>query len=534
MKRIRFIGVIAVILVAAMALSSCSFGATLTKVLNKDYDLSDNVYTANSTISDLQDFEMVTSSQYFALFTNTNSEGRLIQKVFSLAENKVVNTYTNSSEVAYGINLHATVPAYTVSNPEKAEKAGDPDKMVYRLYDIKGAEIANTEENASPSLLATDLFYFDEAIYAIDENDLITKAADVPEYLSVAKFTKANDKYFYTNNNGNLAVYDRDFNLCSVWSSPLYADLLGAYVLNNGNYIVQYAYELADDAEDYDILDDSVKYDLVTVIIDVKTGEEKEVKADFVISTLRSNYEYYSDKLDKNENRYTDNFENIAYITYIENKNIDTSVSFNRAGRNSDVVLIGNNGKVKGSLKSFDTQVASLPSKIADDRYIVDLKTGDEGIINASGKLLNTISANTLTLKAGYFVGEKAIYNADLEVVYDLKENDATVKGSVGNTLFINKKASDDAYDIISIRDGIETTVLSVTKDSKKTFSIVDGVGYCIADGDGNYKYYNVSGTEIASLKYSLSVVLSSSDYDTVILKGTDKGVVVYHQFDIA
>lgn len=530
MKRIKLIGVIAVIMIAAMALSSCGAGSAFTKVVNKDYDLSDTLYTSNSTISELQSFESVINNKYFAIFADTNGEGHAVQKVFSLAENKVVATYTNSSEVAYVIALQEGIPAYVLSYLEDGEKEDDPKEMVYKLYNIKGEEIAKTDDlaGANAKLIADDLFIFDSAAYGIDENKNIVKTVDIPEYISLAGITRANDKYFYDFTDDGVSIYDREFNLCSIWCAPEYADILGSGVLNNGDYLVQYSYELPDDAKDYDLVEDTVKYDLVTVIVNAKTGAEKEVKADFVIKYINPNDTMYNDEAEANENRYTDKFENVAKVVYIENK------MYSDDERNADIVVLDNNGKIKGSVRVLDEQRAQISNKIADDRYLAALKNGDHAVVNGKGDVIGTIASGSLAIKGGYLVGTKAVYNADFEVVYDLKENDATVVDYVGNTLFVNKKVSDEAYDIIAIRDGEQKTVLSVTKDTKQTFSVVSGIGYCLADTDGNYKYYNAAGTEIVSLKYSLSVVLTSSAYDTVILKGEDKGVVVYHQFDIA
>lgn len=395
-----------------------------------------------------------------------------------------------------------------------------------------GEEIAKTDDltGANAKALADDLFIFDNATYVIDENDLFTKGIDIPEYVSVSGLTNANDKYFYNFGDYGVSVYDREFKLCSIWAVPTHVETVGSGILNNGNIIYQYIYDLPDDAKDYDVVSEGIKYDLVTIIINAETGKEKEIKTDYVINYVSPNNGMYDDELEADENRYTDDFENLAHITYIEDKIFPEGES----ERNSDIVVLDNNGKIKGSVRVLDEQRAQISNKIADDRYLAALKNGDHAVVNGKGDVIGTIASGSLAIKGGYLVGTKAVYNADFEVVYDLKENDATVVDYVGNTLFVNKKVSDEAYDIIAIRDGEQKTVLSVTKDTKQTFSVVNGIGYCLADTDGNYKYYNAAGTEIVSLKYSLSVVLTSSAYDTVILKGEDKGVVVYHQFDIA
>ena len=531
MKKFRLIGIIAVVLLAAMLLASCGASASLTKVLNKKYDISSDLYASKGKIAELDGFTYQNSTYEFALFYDINDNGMKVQKLFSFAEGKVIATYTNSAQKVYDVNFYDNVPAYILVEETIAQDPTAEDETVYKLLNVKGEEIAAAPKD-TPAYISTitdDLFIFDAVLYSVDEDNAITKKADIPEYLSVNNINYAIDDYFYDKNSDSVAVYDEDFKLLTYWELPGYAEG-NISILNNGDIFAQYTYELADDAEKYDYIEDGTKYDLTTVIVDAKTGKEKEIKADFVAISIMPNEKLYDEDADKADNVYTNKFENIAYIVRIENQRVDTD-----SYRNVDIVLFGNNGKPGASLRSFDEQGEGFPTKIGEDRYLVTLKTGDKYIINSKNKIIASISSGTLSRKAGFFVGEKAVYNTDLEAVYDLKANEATVLDSVGDTLFVKKELADDSYEIISLRGTEQKSVLTVTKDDNKEFFTVSNIGYGIrvTDDKGvtSYTYYNVAGTELLSAEIRLYGVMTSDN--NCILYGMNGVINEYYLFTV-
>jgi hypothetical protein len=382
---------------------------------------------------------------------------------------------------------------------------------------------------AAPEKVMDDLFIFDDVLYAIDHEDAITKRADIPEYLSVDGFNYSLGDYFYDKASDSVTVYDEDFKLLTYWEVPGYADESNVEILNNGDIFAQYTYVLAEDSAKYDIIDDDgVKYDLTTVIVDAKTGKEKEVKADFIAVSVMNNADLYDKYADNNI--YTDDFENIAYIHRIENQRVDDD-----SQKNADIVLFGNDGKLGASLRAFEEQSVALPTKIAENRYFVNLKTGDKYVVDSKNKIIASVSNGTLTLKAGFFVGKKAVYNMNLEVVYDLNKNDATIINSVGDTLFINKKLADDGYEIISLRSTGEESVLTVMKDEDTEFFTVDGVGYGIKNTHKNesttYTYYSADGRELVETEYRLKDSVKAGD--NYILYGVNGLITEYYLFTV-
>ena len=533
MKKIRLIGIISVVLLAAMLLASCGTSASLTKVLNKNYDITDDLYASQGKIAELDGFTYLNSTDALALFSDTNDNGMTVQKIFSFLEGKVIATYTNSDSKTYLINLCDDVAAYVlVENTLETKEIIIPkSEAVYKLYNAKGEEIAAAPKDtpAYVSSVTDDLFIFDNVLYSVDKDGAIAKKADIPEYLSVDNINYAIDDYYYEKNGDSVSVYNEDFELLSYWEMPGYAEG-NISILNNGDIFVQYTYELADDAKKFDLIEDGTKYDLTTLIVDAKTGKEKEIDADFVVMAVHPNAELYDKDADKADNEYTDKFENIAYIVYIENQRIDTD-----SYRNFDIVLFGNNGKVGASIKVVDEQAPGLPIKIGEDRYYVSLKTGDIVIVNSKKKEIATLDRGSVDIVAGYIVGEKKIYNLDLEVVYDLKANDAEVVDYVGDTLFVKKELADDGYEIISLRGTEQKSILTVAKDDKKDFYTVGEIGYCIEETNDKkvttYTYYNAEGTEIiVSTKIGLSADLGITAADgSCILYTVNRNVNEYY-----
>ena len=145
MKKIRLIGIIAVVLLAAMLLASCGASASLTKVLNKKYDISSDLYASKGKIAELDGFTHQNSTGELALFSDINDNGMAVQKVFSFAAGKVIATYTNSEKTAYSsIHLNGNVPAYVLIE-QTLDPTADTEE-VYKLFNAKGPTVLQAKK----------------------------------------------------------------------------------------------------------------------------------------------------------------------------------------------------------------------------------------------------------------------------------------------------------------------------------------------------------------------------------------------------
>ena len=543
MKKSRIAWLIAGMLLVSMLLTSCSNGAvsSVDKFLNEDYDPTETTYSAATGIYDLNGYTVLNvngsdlTNSEFAIFTSTAAEA-ISYKIFSLRSGKVVRTIAEPNTM-YTFNLIDDAPVVFVTKV-KIDPAIDVtqglDNIIdttYEVYDATG-ELVVSSDNAVAPVVFADLVIYDYVTYSVSEEGELKEEKTVPEYLMLEDCLAWNEDYYYvTDDNVTVAVYDHDFNLVSVWNAPSYAmEDLSVNVLNNGDILVQYVKMVDEDAKKYDLLFAveeilTVKADLVTLLISAKNGEEKELDVDFVIENVRTNYELYD--ADEENNRYNDKFENIATISYIVDKQIDESAT----GR--DIVLMNNKGKVEKSLKMVENQAASLPRKLGENAYTVNLVSGGSALIEGNGSVIQAMNGN-MRYEAGYVIGTQAIYDLQMEVVYDLRENNATVAAIMDNTVFIRAESA-NGYDIISLKGSDKTTIYSfsdlVEATTVLTFSEYADVYEIHNLMSGDYVYYNADGTVLITTTSKLYYLAGSQEVGTALFWNGDAAAATYYAF---
>lgn len=540
MKKTKLLLLIAALLVFVTMLNACGTISSVNKFLNKDYNPLEDVYKSESAVSELTGYKVLNSNESFVIFYSDASE-ILSYKIFSLEANRIIATFTTTDSL-YTFDLYDTAPLLLVAQTAKQEDSSAEDivngidaviDVTYTAYDANG-EILKTFEKYKPEApvrLTFDTCIFDYAAYTIEENGALSKTVDVPEYVALDSIVDWNDDYYYAQNGDTVAVFDHSFNLVSTYVAPSYYEDVSIAVLNNGNIFAQYMYEVDEDERKYDLSisenGHTGKYDLVSMIINAKNGKSTKVNLDYVVMNVYSNYAVntYFNSLGETS-PYNDKFENIAIIAPIVNKKLDESDA------NLDIVFMNNKGKAADSLKIADNQVAALDaiSKIGNDRYLVETLVG-ASIIDAKGKVIKNMN-NVLDLCSTYFVSDRYIYDLDLEIVYDLVANDATVLDVVNNTLFVQAE-TDTGYEIISFCNGAQTTVYTYnnTSNDATVFEIVDGIGYSLINAvSSEYKYYNAEGTLLVTTTYALEAI-TSADADVVIMKGLALAGDTYHTF---
>jgi len=410
---------------------------------------------------------------------------------------------------------------------------GAIDELVettYALYDVNGDLIAETDEESAPAAFSNDYLIFDYALYEIGAEGVLTKTADIPEYMTLGTCHEVTDKYFYIVNDDMVAVYDHEFMLTATYVVPSYVEDYEINVLNGGDILVQYLNKLDEDAKKFDIIgEDGEKLDLVSLLISAKNGRVKELKLDVVIANVMANsYLFDTNKADE-DNYFTNKFDNIARVYPIEDQKI------NESDAAMDLVILNDNGKLGGSLKLTENQAAEWPERISNKLFIVELIDGSIAIVNAKGKIQKVMN-NELHNVGAFFYGDRAVYDLELNSVYDLVKKDAEYYGQIGNTLLI-KENNDDGYNILAFReagaDPEKIYTYDATSEIAKDFSIVDGIGYLIHNLEsGDYEYYNAAGDKIVTTTYPLEVVAVGND-GFALLKGTSEGETTYHAFTI-
>lgn len=537
MKRSKIILCVATLLLFAILLSSC--GATkispiknLTKVLNADYDLAFESYTKAEKIEDLKGY--ITDegfiSDEFAVFHKLDGTSTTY-KVLSFRTNTIILEFTTTKDTEYSFKLIEDQPALIVT--KTVTETGDdlldllPEiTSTYTLYDAS-AQIVATSETHSGARIVDDYIIFDYVAYTADDEGKLSKEFDLPEYMNVENFYDYNDNYFYGVNDYGIYVYDREFNRVSAWFIPDYDDdsieNFDLHILNNGDMVAQYMVVLDEDADKYDvtIVEDGVtkKMDFVSVLISAKNGKAKNIDLDYVISYVMTNNDLYDD--DEENNYFTDSFENIAIINPI----VDGKILY--SGADKDIVIMNNKAKATKSLKVVDYQTAEIPEPIGEGLYAVETLEGGVLVIDEKGKLVHAFNNSALSVVGDYFVGKRAVYDMDLEVVYDLSQKDVEILKIMGDTILI-KSGTDKEYSVIALCGGEEKTVYTHTEKSKTDFGVLSSYFYYIKNENGEFEYFNEKGDSIITTEEKFAYVGMSYEHDSILLVTAAKTVEYY------
>jgi hypothetical protein len=273
--------------------------------------------------------------------------------------------------------------------------------------------------------------------------------------------------------------------------------------------MIQYANELDEEAKEFDYYTtqnrESVKYDLVTLIMRAKNGNVKDVDMKYIVSYVMTNQTLYDEQDDNN--MFNDSFDNVAWVYPIVNQRVDRSAAA------EDVVLMSDKGKIKKSLKLVDGQIADIPEKIADDVYVVEMLHGGYALVNLDGDVLKMINSGAdMRLMGQYLVSETKIYDLNLEVIYNLKENDATLLEEIDGVLFV-QEGDEDEYTVYSFCGGAKKTVYSYSAEAEENDEFyTTSMGYVLIDSEGTHTYYNANGKELLTTDGWLQVLNSAED----------------------
>ncbi len=166
-------------------------------------------------------------------------------------------------------------------------------------------------------------------------------------------------------------------------------------------------------------------------------------------------------------------------------------------------------------MKYVDCQNADIPSRIDEDLFTVGLLTGQTAIIRADGEILHKLD-HSYRIVDRYIVGTQAIYNFDLEKVYDIRGKMGTVIGIIENTVYINEDKG-NGYDIVTFRDGETRTIFSYNMDnpSGNVFQLMEHAHcYMIYNaGSGEFSYYNSEDEHITNSSKMLTLRHASESH---------------------
>lgn len=516
------------VICAALALSllipslvACSSEATFKSAIDDMYNTKwkdeNKTLISHSNLGEIGTLK--DSTDVLGVFTFINNDGKKATKIFNfesalsvttLVDDDVENlVYLNSSFE----DIYALV---TVEDREYTLAFYDSNGAVIYEYDtfpLSTSYLSPYTENDIWELVSRfgdELIAIENKLYSRNEEGNYTQSSSY-QFKNLPEITSYTDDRYYMVDDDEFAIYDKSFNLIVEYTTPSYASNSSIFMLENGNILLQYRIKLLDDSEKYDFLSNNVKYDLVTLLVDKKDGKMVELDANYLIDLVVSANlfeEIYG------EGYLAKSVQNLASIVEIDqSKRLDTN-------NNERLVLMANDGKIKSDL--IVDGYTDVPQMVDGDRYIFRDKNDNQILVNRKGAHLATISDDyTFICNYNYFYDDRAIYDLDGNVMYELEANNAKVDSSFGDIAFITSESNG-------------TIPARACKFSAGTVDIITSYGI---DGDVDefgltpYYYYTAKntangielkifthdGAQFATLSDHISNTIYADDYIIIV-----------------
>ena len=223
------------------------------------------------------------------------------------------------------------------------------------------------------------------------------------------------------------------------------------FVMDDGNVLIQEFLILDKDAEEYDLIyQGNTKLELITKVMNYKTGEVKNLDVDFVISDFESHYDG-----EFNTNSFpfklAPGYNNQAYIIKLENGQLARTV---------DYVVLDNSLEVKYTFKNDYLANNYYGIYDADEEgYYADYFCEGkylEGYFNYDGELIHNLPDNTYDNGKTHYVTYNGIYSYADGLVLDFvaEYNGLVEAGYIGDSKimimsisFVTEKANLEIFD---------------------------------------------------------------------------------------
>lgn len=373
------------------------------------------------------------------------------------------------------------------------------DSYTVDLYNADGSSIATANRQTTAVELA-DLLYFDGRCYRLGENGTFAYAFDYSALAQIPNVSEKYGDYYYEFGYTQINVYDEALKFVSSYSLPQYAEPTSATVLEDGNILIQYIYKMADDASDYVFISEDeinidfgenlsvtvealCKYGLVTELITAKNGSAKKLDCNYLIN--------YADNLaDEAESYAKDGIDTkkvpvLATAELIENQRLV----------DNRLLIIKKGGKIT-EVDAINGELVEEFYLVANNRWEVECEDRTY-LINEKGEILGDVSNAQYFGNYLYFDGK--VYNYDLAVAYDFAGAGLRLYSSMDNALILQN--TDGEYLLYTGGEAATTIISKTAKLSLDTvqsnFYVLRNEE---APEDVKYDIYNDQGTKLLTI----------------------------------
>ena len=522
---------ISTLLCFIVALTSCFGGASLNSFVDKDsFKAAPAAATSINKISVTGNYS--SSEGDLAVFTKTENlltsynvfNVKTGATVWSASDQANIDS-DGSSATTYSVELvnqWDTSWFYVTETVVKTTASDIKTTVTYTIYTAQGTRVASSSEDdvAAPAYSKDiDLISFANKVYRIDESGNIAAAIELGEFRKMpALDIKAGEYYIHENNNVFL-VYDEELNIVSTYAAPSYADDVSYFVLSNGNILLQYGLEADPLSEDYTILEDGVKYDLVTLLIKASNGKAKELDFDYVILECLGRGGAVDELA---ESGVSDKIDNIAILYPIENNRVVASMN------EMIMASVSNNGKIESTIGDLIEGMMPGIVPVANNRWEVANLAGQSFILNEKGKIVGE-STNVDDYNANYFVINNKVYNWDFLEVCDLTPDEPTNYALMNTGILYETK--DGAVKFFA--NGTSKVICPADGD-KEIYDLNDAEDLIFVVEDDStehtaYHLYNYAGTVIKTFTDIDNITVRKNLEGTMIIEVTADGITEYY-----
>ena len=515
------------ILCLVMIFTSCSMDMSADKFY-KDYEYKDEypLIRSGNSISNLNYLNHKSDSYEFIVFTTDSTYSET--KFYNAEKDSMVLTIETKDLVLYTFkNIHSSTIIFTIEKDEQY----DETVYTFNVYGNNGSKAASKEISYDPIdfsfddfiTTSSDLFTFNDRIYRVDENGGVLLLIDNPFFGKLPTDLVKTTEYYYQFADDSATVYDHSLNQVLHWTIPYdsYNDA-NIFLLSKEKVLVQIDDILPETEKEYDFVDSTgKKHALTSIVIDVKSGNEKKVSLDFIISEI-----WYTSNVVSSEQveiNIPEKIENLAEIHYIKDHKLYESDS-------TYASLSGSNGFVKFEIiPEFD----SLPTPVAKDRYVYYSNNGNIYLLDEEFSVISKINGlvgNADKSSESYMLIDDKIYNYSLNEVYDLSVNDEKLVNLMAHSFITSREEYSEVRYTLHKADGTTQSIENYYTSNSQFYVTRDMDRW---DSTYRYDFYNENGetiTYINDVSGTYSTLYTADDYSFYIIAVEINGEERYYK----
>ena len=414
------------------------------------------------------------------------------------------------------------------------DEFGNRSYETYYNYYLMNGELTALATDIEGNTLRTgrvgnlNLYGIDNTLYWVTEGGRVIRSApiaisdtyedieDLEYYLDIdAEFDGFIYSWEFTETSRMVQIYNPS-GVCTVqYKLPTDALLLSsssiinpkAFVLGNGNVVLQYVTEAAEDATNWDLMDNvpgtTKHFDVHSLMINKDGGEVTELDLDFIISDLESAYAEGDRSFPFT---LASGYSNQAYIVHFKNGYLSEKLEY---------VVLDNDLNTKFTFRNdYMAYAGNYPVFYASEKnyigYSVINGKPTFAIFDWNGSIISELAENMYMyaeFNDDYYVTPSGVYDAKGNLKYDLVKN-----GFVPDFNNLSSRCFSVLGDNIYLfkfnpeTDGVE--VYALNTDNWSTTLMADGVDLEVAgEGIGYFKVQNVE-TGVSTLYNSNNEVV--------------------------